>query len=135
VLEHHVPYPLSDFCVAYLRVREEHPSGITAQLIDIYHQADGQIEQAPLEGNDWAEVLVDLLALAGYGAAHIASIVGTTAPFCKIGEEFELATFGASLLNTPVPVRPEELAADGQALTTSTGTSTFWIWAGAPVRS
>jgi len=112
-LEHHVPYPLSELSVAYLRARKEHPSGLTTQLIDIYHRAEGQIEQALLEGTDWAEVLVDLLALAGYGAAHIASIVGTTVPVCKIGEEFELATFGASVLNTPVPVRPEELTASG----------------------
>lgn len=112
-LEHHTPYPLNDTTVAYLRVRNQHPSGLTLQLIDIYHKADGQIEQALLEGTDWAEVLVDLLALAGYGAAHIASVVGTTVPVCKAGQEFEVATFGASILNTPVPVHPDDLQTPG----------------------
>jgi hypothetical protein len=112
-LEHHVPYPLGDRGVAYLRVRELHPSGLTAQLIDIYHDAGGGIEQAILEGTDWAEVLVDFLALSGYGAASIAGIVATSIPFSEIGKEYELATFGASVLNTPVPVRSDEFASRG----------------------
>lgn len=107
-LEHHVAYPLGEQSVAYLRVRENHPSGLTAQLIDIYHSAAGNVEQALLEGTDWAEALADLLALSGYGAAQIANVVATTVPFCRIGEEFPLATFGASILNTPVPVHPSD---------------------------
>lgn len=59
------------------------------------------IEQALLEGLDYAELLVDLLALDGYGAANIAQVVGTTAPYCRIEQEFQLAMFGASILNTP----------------------------------
>ena len=94
--------------MAYLRVREYRPSGVTAQLIDIYHSGEGDIEQALLEGTDWAEVLVDLLALVGFGAAHIENVVGTTVPYCRIGEEFRVATFGASIVNTPVPVQPNQ---------------------------
>jgi hypothetical protein len=112
-LEHHVPYSIGEKSVAYLRVRELHPSGLTAQLIDIYHAAGGGIEQALLEGTDWAEVLVDFLALCGYGAATIASIVGTSVPFSETGKEYELATFGASVLNTPVPVSSDEFASMG----------------------
>jgi len=117
-LEHHVGYPLSERSIAYLRVREYHASGLTAQLVDIYHSADGDIEQALLEGTDWAEVLVDLLALAGYGAAHIVSVVGTTVPYVRMREDFQLATFGASIVNTPVPVQPNQF---GRACLDSVG--------------
>ncbi len=106
-------YPLSARSIAYLRVREYHPSGLTAQLIDIYHGADGDIEQALFAGIDWAEVLVDLLALVGYGAAHIANVVGTTVPYCRMREDFQLATFGASIVNTPVPVEPNQFGTTG----------------------
>jgi hypothetical protein len=108
-LEHHVAYPLDECSVAYLRMRQQHPIGFTLQLIDIYHSAEGTVEQALLEGTDWAEMLVDLLALVGYGAAHVENVVGTTVPYCRIGEEFQLATFGARIVNTPVPVRPDQL--------------------------
>jgi hypothetical protein len=107
-LDHHIAYPLSAQSVAYVRVRDQHSSGLTAQLIDIYHHSDGEIEQALLEGVDYAELLVDLLALAGYGAANIAQVVGTTVPYCRIGKEFQLATFGASILNTPIPVHTDQ---------------------------
>jgi hypothetical protein len=113
-LEHHVAYPLSEESVAYLRVRKEYPSGLTAQLIDIYHRSTGDIEQALLQGIDCAEGLVDLLALIGYGAATLANVVGTTVPCCRIGVEFQLATFGGSILNTPIPVRPDQF---GKAIT------------------
>ena len=107
-LDHHVAYPLGEHSAAYLRVRENLPRGFTKQLVDIYHRADGDIRLAILEGTDWAEVLVDLLALSGYGAAHILNLVGTTVPFCRKGEEFPLATFGASVFNSPVPVHPDQ---------------------------
>ncbi len=51
-LDHHVAYPLSGQSFAYMRVRDQHPSGLTAQLIDIYHHSNGEIEQALLEGLD-----------------------------------------------------------------------------------
>jgi hypothetical protein len=111
-LEHHVAYPLSERSVAYLRVRQDDPSGsgLTAQLMDIYHGPKGDVQHALLEGTDWAEVLVDLLALAGYGAARVENVLGTTVPYCSIGEEFQLATFGAFIRNTPVPLRPSHFA-------------------------
>jgi hypothetical protein len=111
-LEHHVAYRLSERSVAYLRVRQDDPSGsgLTWQLVDIYHGPNGDVQQALLEGTDWAEVLADSLALAGYGAAHVANVLGTTVPYCSIGEEFQLATFGAVIRNTPVPVRPSHFA-------------------------
>ena len=80
-LQHHVPYPICDLGVAYLRVRNEHSSGLTEQLIDIYHQAEGDVDEALLQGTDRAEVLTDLLALTGYGAAHF-RVVSTTVPSC-----------------------------------------------------
>jgi hypothetical protein len=107
-LDHHVAYALGGEIFAYMRVRDPHPSGLTAQLIDIYHRSDGDIEQALLEGLDSAELLVDLLALAGYGAANIGKVLGTTVPYCRMEEEFQLATFGASILNTPIPVSPAQ---------------------------
>jgi hypothetical protein len=70
------------------------------------------VQKSPVrsfEGVEWAEVLVDMLALAGYGAAHLAAVVGTSVPFCKVGEPFELATLGATVLNTPVPVHPSQI--------------------------
>ena len=69
-LGHHVAYPLGGSSVVYLRVRENDPlgSGGTLQLIDIYRNSPGDVEQALLEGVDLADGLVDLLALAGYGA-------------------------------------------------------------------
>ncbi len=91
-----------------MRVRDPYPSGLTAQLIDIYHRSDGDIEQALLEGLDSAELLVDLLALAGYGAASIGKVLGTTVPYCRVEEEFQLATFGASILNTAISVSPDQ---------------------------
>ncbi len=112
-LDHHVAYSLSEDSVAYLRVRRNDPSGsgCTAQLVDIYHQSNGDVQQALLEGIDWAEMLVDLLALTGYGAAQVEGVLGTTVPFCKIGEDFQLATFGAYIRNTAVPVSPSHLEA------------------------
>ena len=38
-----------------MRVRDPHPSGLTAQLFDIYHPSDAGAEQALLEGLDYAE--------------------------------------------------------------------------------
>ena len=112
-LEHHVPYMLSERSIAYIRVRSCRESGLTEQLVDIYHAAEGGIEQALFEGNDWAEVLVDLLALAGYGAAYIAKLVSTTVPYCRIGKKFELATFDAYIFNSPVPVHPNQFETAG----------------------
>jgi len=112
-LEHHVAYALGgQSSFAYMRVLDPHPSGLTAQLIDVYHHSDGEIEQALLEGLDYAELLVDLLALAGYGAANIGRVLGTTVPYCRVEEEFQLATFGASILNTPIPVSPDQFGKD-----------------------
>ncbi|MGB8061289.1 MAG: hypothetical protein WCF26_05295 [Candidatus Sulfotelmatobacter sp.] len=109
-LEHHAPYPLGTESFAYLRIRDSRPSGCTAQLVDIYHRSGGGIDQALLEGTDWAEMLVDSLALAGYGAAHIGRVVGTSVPFSRVGESYELATFQASLLNSAVPISPRDLS-------------------------
>ena len=112
-LEHHVAYALGgQSSFAYMRVFDPHPSGLTAQLIDIYHHSDGGIEQALLEGLDYAELLVDLLALAGYGAANIGRVLGTTVPYCRLEQEFQLATFGASTLNTPIPISPDQFGKD-----------------------
>jgi len=58
-------------------------------------------------------MLVDLLALSGYGAAKIERILGTTTPYCRIGEEFLLATFDVSIRNAPIPVSPGQLATQG----------------------
>jgi len=112
-LEHHVAYPLSEGAAAYLRVRQETPSGATLQLIDIYHDGGSDIEEALLEGTDYADMLADFLALVGYGAAHIVNVLGTTVPYCRVAEEFEIATFGASVLNTPVPVHPDQFGGYG----------------------
>lgn len=109
-LEHHAPYPLGAESFAYLRVRDPHPSGCTAQLIDIYHRSGGGIDEALLEGTDWADMLVDSLALAGYGAAHIARVVATSVPSSRVGVGYEVATFQASLLNSAVPVSPRDLS-------------------------
>jgi hypothetical protein len=114
-LEHHVAYPLGDRSVAYLRIREHESSGSgrTAQLIDIYHSTDGDIQQALLEGIDWADILVDLLSVTGFGAARLEAVLGTTVPYARIGEEFSLATFGAQIHNDPVPVSPSSFSKGG----------------------
>jgi hypothetical protein len=115
-MDHHVAYALGRKSFAYMRVRDPHPSGLTAQLFDIYHPSDGGAEQALLEGLDYAELLVDLLALSGYGAAGIGRVLGTTVPYCRMEEEFQLATYGASIFNTPIPVSPDQF---GKELTES----------------
>ncbi len=109
-LEHHVPYLLSERSVAYLRTREYDGSGsgLSVQLVDIYHSSEGDVQQALLEGVDWAEILTDLLAMLGYGAAQIANVLGTTVPFCSIGKEFPVAVFGAIVRNSAIPVLPDQ---------------------------
>jgi hypothetical protein len=107
-MQHHTPYALAREAVAYLRVRQQDASGLTAQLIDIYHASQGGIENALLEGTDWAAVLVDMLAFTGYGPAYAAEIVSTTIPYCHAETEFELATFGMSIRNDSVEVTPDD---------------------------
>ena len=105
-------YPLSERCAAYLRVRQDDPSGSgrTAQLMNLYHGSGNDVQQALLEGIDWAKMLADMLALTGYGAARVECLLATTVPYCRIGDEFQLATFGASIRNSPIPVSPSNFA-------------------------
>lgn len=110
-LDHHVPYDLSDGCVAFMRAQECLTTGQTVQVVDLYHDASGGVDSAIHEGADWAETLVDLLAVAGYGAAGIMQVIGTSPPACRIGVPFDISTFGAEVYNTPVRISPGQLTA------------------------
>ncbi len=85
------------------------PNGMTAQLIDLYHRSDGDISQAIFDGLERVERLADLLALAGFGAALVLEVVGTSPPFCREGVSFKVATLQGRIVNSPVAVAPEVL--------------------------
>ena len=108
-LTRHVPYRVDDSCRAYARMRQSRSSGMTIQLIDLYHRADGDIGQAALDGLERAERFTDLLALAGFGAASVLQVVGTSPPSCHEDVPFNVATFQARLVSSAVPVSAEAL--------------------------
>jgi len=112
-LEHHIAYPVGKEAAAYMRVRQDNPtgSGSTVQLIDIYHSSKGDVQQALLEGVDLADRVADLLALTGYGASHVVGVLGTTVPSCKVAQEFHISIFGARIRNTAVSVGPSQFPA------------------------
>lgn len=108
-LTHHVPYRVDDSCYAYARVRQYLPNGMTRQLMDVYHRCERDIGEAIYDGLERAERFADLLALAGFGAASISQVVGTSPSSCREGMPFEVATLQALIVNTSVAVDPEVL--------------------------
>jgi hypothetical protein len=108
-LRHHVAYRVDECCRAYMRVRQYAPNGMTIQLVDLYHRTNGDIRAASIDGLERAERLIDLLAIAGFGAASILQPVGTSAPVCYEGVPFEVAILKALIVNSPVSVEPELL--------------------------
>jgi hypothetical protein len=108
-LTHHVPYRVDDSCRAYARVRKYYKSGMTLQLIDLYHRTDGDIRQAIFDGLERAERFADLLALAGFGTASVKEVIGTSPPVCREDVSFEVIDFQGHIMNSPVPVAPEVL--------------------------
>jgi hypothetical protein len=82
---------------------------MTLQLIDLYHRTDGDSRQAIFDGLERAERFTDLLALAGFGAASVIQVIGTSPPVCRERTAFEVATLQAYIYNAPVAVAPEAL--------------------------
>ncbi|MDO9118302.1 MAG: hypothetical protein Q7U39_10110 [Nitrospira sp.] len=105
----HVAYRVDQSCHAYARVRQYFPDGMTRHLVDLYHLRERNIGEAIYDGLERAERLVDLLALAGFGAASVCEVVGTSPSTCREGLPFEIATLQARIENTPVPIDPEAL--------------------------
>jgi len=108
-LARHVPYRVDESCRAYARLRQYMHGGMTIQLIDLYHRSDGEIGQAALDGVERGERFADLLALAGFGAAFVLQVVGTSPPSCQPGMPFKVATFQGHIMCSAVPVSPDAL--------------------------
>ncbi len=105
----HARYRVDDSCRAYARILQHAPNGMTLQLVDLYHKCERDIGLAILDGLERAERFADLLALAGFGAAAVSAVVGTSPPVGQEGSSFQVATLQAHIMNSSVEVPPESL--------------------------
>lgn len=109
-LDHHVPYRVDESCRVYCRVRNDLPNGATLQLLDVYHASTGNHFQVAMAGLEHAERCVDLLALAGFAPATLATVVGTSPSTCHRGVPFKVVVLQAHVSQSSVGVEPQLFA-------------------------